>query len=296
MLGTSFTEDDFSLDVGRGEFGRIQAHDIYCALYLYYYYISSTLDHQALDPRSWEPLTYRNLHWHAQWLTLAVGENNWGCWLKCDFLQWGQLKESDFLAGSSDLQKQRSQWPGRNFAAFYDLGHFCWLYSMGLRLHKHTQIQGQGTQSHISVVATRVTWQRRHYGNKLGKVQPPICIILQSLNFSVWKYRVFYRTGASKLWSTVYLGHQSFIEIQMFHLSRASQMALVLKNLPANVGDIRDMSSIPGSRRSPGGEHVNPLQCSCLKNPMDREPDGLQSIGLQSRTQLKWLSIHAYSS
>ena len=50
-------EDDFSLDVGRGEFWMIQAHDIYRALYLYYYYISSTSDHQALDPRSWEPLT-----------------------------------------------------------------------------------------------------------------------------------------------------------------------------------------------------------------------------------------------
>ena len=130
MLGTSFTEDDFSLDVGRGEFGRIQAHDIYCALYLYYYYISSTLDHQALDPRSWEPLTYRNLHWHAQWLTLAVGENNWGCWLKCDFLQWGQLKESDFLAGSSDLQKQRSQWPSYlgYWPSIIEVYHLCEVY------------------------------------------------------------------------------------------------------------------------------------------------------------------------
>ena len=52
-------------------------------------------------------------------------------------------------------------------------------------------------------------------------------------------------------------------------------MALVLKNLPAKVGDIRDTSSIPGSRRSHGGEHGNPFQCSCLENPMDREPGGL---------------------
>ena len=45
---------------------------------------------------------------------------------------------------------------------------------------------------------------------------------------------------------------------------------LVVKNLPANVGDIRDVGSIPRSERSPGGEHGNPLQYSCLENPMDR--------------------------
>ena len=47
-------------------------------------------------------------------------------------------------------------------------------------------------------------------------------------------------------------------------------MALVVKNLPANAGNIKDMGSIPGSGRSPGGGHRNPLQCSCLENPMDR--------------------------
>ena len=44
----------------------------------------------------------------------------------------------------------------------------------------------------------------------------------------------------------------------------------MVKNLPANEGDIRDPGLIPGSRRSPGGGHGNPLQYSCLKNPMDR--------------------------
>ena len=48
------------------------------------------------------------------------------------------------------------------------------------------------------------------------------------------------------------------------------QVVLVVKNLPANVGDIRDMDSIPGLGRSPGGGHGNPLQYSCLENPMDR--------------------------
>ena len=46
---------------------------------------------------------------------------------------------------------------------------------------------------------------------------------------------------------------------------------LVVKNMPANAGDKRDMGSIPGFGRSPGGGHGHPLQCSCLENPMDRE-------------------------
>ena len=47
-------------------------------------------------------------------------------------------------------------------------------------------------------------------------------------------------------------------------------MALVVKNPLANSGDGRDMGSIPGSGRSPGGEHGNPLQYFCLENSMDR--------------------------
>ena len=47
-------------------------------------------------------------------------------------------------------------------------------------------------------------------------------------------------------------------------------MALVVKNQPANAGDIRDRGSIPGSGRSPGGGHGNSLQYSCLENPIDR--------------------------
>ena len=44
----------------------------------------------------------------------------------------------------------------------------------------------------------------------------------------------------------------------------------MVKNLPASVRDIRDMGSIPGLGRSPGEGHGNPLQYSCLENPMDR--------------------------
>ena len=51
---------------------------------------------------------------------------------------------------------------------------------------------------------------------------------------------------------------------------RASQVALMVKNLPANAGDVRDTGLIPGLGRSPGEGHANLLWYSCLKNPMDR--------------------------
>ena len=47
-------------------------------------------------------------------------------------------------------------------------------------------------------------------------------------------------------------------------------MALVVKNLPTNAGDIRDVGLIPGSGRSPGEGHGHPLQYSCLENSTDR--------------------------
>ena len=53
-------------------------------------------------------------------------------------------------------------------------------------------------------------------------------------------------------------------------LYRSFPGGTVIKNLPANAGDIEDASLIPGLGRSPGGGHGNPLQCSCLENPMDR--------------------------
>ena len=66
---------------------------------------------------------------------------------------------------------------------------------------------------------------------------------------------------------------------------RDSQVAVAVMNPSANVGDIRGVDSIPGLRRSPGGEHGNPLKCSCLENPMDRGGSPAPAPGVtQSRT------------
>ena len=63
---------------------------------------------------------------------------------------------------------------------------------------------------------------------------------------------------------------------------------------PVNAGDVRDDGSIPGSKRCPGGGHGNPLQYSCLKNPMDRGPWwATVNRVAKSWSQLKWLSVHS---
>ena len=77
----------------------------------------------------------------------------------------------------------------------------------------------------------------------------------------------------------------------------ASQVVLVVKNLPSNVGDLRDMafSFNPWPGRSPGGGHGSPLQHSCLENPTDRGAWWIMVIRVaQSQTQLKRRSTYTY--
>ena len=61
-----------------------------------------------------------------------------------------------------------------------------------------------------------------------------------------------------------------FAYIYIYDIFGVSQVALVVKKPPANAENIRDMSSVPESKRSLGGGHGNALQYSCLENPMDR--------------------------
>ena len=68
----------------------------------------------------------------------------------------------------------------------------------------------------------------------------------------------------------------------------------MVKNLPAKAGDAVDMGSIPGSGRAPEEGHGNPLQYSCLENPMDRGAWRATVHGVtKSQIQLKRLSSHA---
>ena len=68
---------------------------------------------------------------------------------------------------------------------------------------------------------------------------------------------------------------------------------LGVKNPYASAGDVRDSGSIPGSGRSPGGVHSNPLQYSCLVNPMDRGPWWATVHGVtKSHTWRRWFSMN----
>ena len=71
----------------------------------------------------------------------------------------------------------------------------------------------------------------------------------------------------------------------------------MVKNLPANAGGTRDIGLIPGSERSPRVGNGNPLQYSCLENPMDRGVcGGLQSIGLQRVQHNRGNLAHMHAS
>ena len=92
--------------------------------------------------------------------------------------------------------------------------------------------------------------------------------------FSILIWRIPWTEEPGKPQSMVLQKVRSdYVTSTSFHfmfLLWASLVVLVVKNLSANARDIRDAGLIPWSRWSPGGGHGNPLQCSCLENPMDR--------------------------
>ena len=78
--------------------------------------------------------------------------------------------------------------------------------------------------------------------------------------------------------------------------SRTSQVVQVLKDLPAKAGDAEDSGSIPGPGRFPGAGHGNPLQYSCLENPMDRGAWWATVHGVAESDRLKQLSTVAHGN
>ena len=87
------------------------------------------------------------------------------------------------------------------------------------------------------------------------------------------------------------LAHLVTLREPLALLSLASQVALVVKNLPANAGDSGDAAPVPGLGRSPGGGYGNTLLCSCLENPMDRGTWGVTVHGVAKEsdtTEMTW--------
>ena len=113
---------------------------------------------------------------------------------------------------------------------------------------------------------THITWCPQH---KPRKGAAPVCSIRLSRPLGAWHAGV----APSGNWGWL-------------QRCWASQVVLVVKNPPTKARDGRDTSLIPRLGRSPGGGHGNPLQYSCLENPMDRGACGLPSVGVQSRTHM----------
>ena len=105
-----------------------------------------------------------------------------------------------------------------------------------------------------------------------------ICLLHNSNGRAEWEYRKNYH----------HCGNLSPCSTWVSHVVK------VVKNLPANAGDLTDAFSIPGLGWSPGGEHGNPLQYSCLENVMDRGVWwAIVHRVSKGRIQLKRLSTHA---
>ena len=87
----------------------------------------------------------------------------------------------------------------------------------------------------------------------------------------------------------------TFYSSELHFSSRSSQVVIVVKTSPANAGDIGDVSSIPGSGRSPRLGLGNLLQYPCLENPVDRGTwwAAVHRVS-KSRTRLKHLSTHTF--
>ena len=111
-----------------------------------------------------------------------------------------------------------------------------------------------------------------------------------------WKYAV----SRSRQWLQRAHIHKNWLRFALYNTALCtllhywpSQVALMVKNPPANAGDIRNVGSIVGSGTFAGGQHGNLLQYSCLENPMDRRAWWATIHGVTKRwTQLNRLSMH----
>ena len=112
------------------------------------------------------------------------------------------------------------------------------------------------------------TWKKDFWGFTLTTCfKSSVSEIIFEEHSGLWKSneKLWTLPRCMSLWrahSDIFWGSTDFLG--------ASQVALVVKNPPANAAGVREVSSIPGSGRTPGEGNGNTLQYSCLENPMDR--------------------------
>ena len=102
---------------------------------------------------------------------------------------------------------------------------------------------------------------KKQEANNLGRITCVILLLLLGIVHTVGKL------CASVSETPMYLSNTLAYDMTR---NRASQVARVVKNLPANAGGVRDAGLIPGLGRPPGGARGNPLQYPCLENSIDR--------------------------
>ena len=103
---------------------------------------------------------------------------------------------------------------------------------------------------------------------------------MESQPLKVWS-KVREKTNVNNLQRGCFFLLQVWILLTRIHGFFSSQVALVVKNLPANAGDISDVGLIPALGRYPGREYDNPLRIPAWRIPRKEEPGGLQSTGSQ---------------
>ena len=123
-------------------------------------------------------------------------------------------------------------------------------------------------------VGTIILW----YYRKLNRGTQRLRNLPKVTQLGIWEDRIGTR-GVWFLSSYHYTRNTAslrkvFIITPFYMCKRASQVVLVVKNWPADARDVTDAALIPGSGISPGEGHGNPLQYSCLENPMDRDAWG----------------------
>ena len=127
---------------------------------------------------------------------------------------------------------------------------------------------------HSHMMAKSWTWLKQLSTHTHTHLQSPFTC----LNFSN-----YYFSNILFIYVDGFLSAQLFFDVETFSISmsRAPQVAPVVKNLPANAGETRNTSLIPGSGRCPGGGCGNPLQYLAWKIPWTEEPGKLQALRLQ---------------
>ena len=149
----------------------------------------------------------------------------------------------------------------------------------------------------LSVLLSRINWQYMH-----GLISGLSVLFYWSICLSLWQFHTVLITIALKH----NLKSGTVMPLALFFLRIAvtiwdplwiQSALLVAQNPPSNTRDLRDAGSTPVWGRSLGGGHGNPLQYSCLENPMDRRTWWVTVLGVtKSWTRLSNWAHHAYGS